>query len=174
VGALEAARLGVKWDRVQASGIGVPEESVRRLEELWHRHLVRHGRHRPAPIPEEVPSPARFVEGAVRRVFVNAYERSPTARRACIAHHGTDCAACGFNFVQVYGPMGEGFIHVHHLRDLATIGEEYEVDPVADLRPVCPNCHAMLHTRTPAMSVEELRRIVEANRSKARQELHRL
>jgi hypothetical protein len=37
-----------------------------------------------------------------------------------------------------------------------------------------PSATAMLHTRTPAMSVEELRRVVEANRSKARQELHRV
>jgi len=27
---------------------------------------------------------------------------------------------------------------------------------ILDLRPVCPNCHAMLHKRTPAISIEEL------------------
>ena len=61
----------------------------------------------------------------------------------------------------VYGDMGDGFIHVHHLKDLATIGEEYEVDPIEDLRPVCPNCHAMLHRTVPAMSIEDLRAIFE-------------
>jgi 5-methylcytosine-specific restriction protein A len=30
------------------------------------------------------------------------------------------------------------------------------LDPEADLRPVCPNCHAMLHRTKPAMSVSEL------------------
>jgi predicted HNH restriction endonuclease len=92
---------------------------------------------------------------------VNSYERNPAARRACIAHYGTGCSVCGFNFGQVYGDLGEGYIHVHHLRDLATIGTEYEVDPIADLRPVCPNCHAMLHRETPAMSIEELKEIIE-------------
>jgi hypothetical protein len=31
------------------------------------------------------------------------------------------------------------FLHVHHLRELAALGKEYEVDPITDLRPVCPN-----------------------------------
>jgi hypothetical protein len=31
------------------------------------------------------------------------------------------------------------------------------VDPVNDLKPVCPNCHAMIHRRTPPYSLEELR-----------------
>jgi predicted HNH restriction endonuclease len=104
----------------------------------------------------------------VRCVFVNSYERDPAARLACIAHYGTDCSVCRFNFGRVYGPLGEGFIHIHHLRDLATIGEEYEVNPIEDLRPVCPNCHAMLHTRTPAMSIEELRRIMQTSTSVGR------
>jgi predicted HNH restriction endonuclease len=51
-------------------------------------------------------------------------------------------------------------MHVHHIRELASIGEEYEVDPIVDLRPVCPICHAMLHTKRPALPVEELRRIL--------------
>ena len=32
-----------------------------------------------------------------------------------------------------------------------------EVDPVKDLRPVCPNCHAMLHKQTPALNIEKLK-----------------
>ena len=32
-----------------------------------------------------------------------------------------------------------------------------EVDPVRDLRPICPNCHAMVHRRDPPLNVEELR-----------------
>jgi predicted HNH restriction endonuclease len=48
---------------------------------------------------------------------------------------------------------------VHHLRPISEIAEEYEVDPVKDLRPVCPNCHAMIH-RTPQLySIEEMKNI---------------
>jgi|ERR1700734_3962751 len=49
-----------------------------------------------------------------------------------------------------------GFIHVHHLRQLSDIRKEYLVDPIKDLRPVCPNCHAVLHLRNPAYSIEDV------------------
>jgi predicted HNH restriction endonuclease len=63
---------------------------------------------------------------------------------------------CGFSFGAIYGELGTGFIHVHHLVPLALIKQGYEVDPIKDLRPVCPNCHAMLHKRTPPFSINEL------------------
>ena len=111
---------------------------------------------RSAVFPDEVDETTTFREGAVCKVSVNAYERSPQARRHCIAHYGISCFACGFNFGQVFGELGEGFIHVHHLYPISEIAEEYEVDPVKDLRPVCPNCHAMIHRRSPPLSIEEL------------------
>jgi predicted HNH restriction endonuclease len=98
-----------------------------------------------------------YREGAVKRVSVNAYERNPAARRACIEHYGTSCRVCGFNFGQVYGPQVDGLIHVHHLRALSNLGDEYIVDPIADLLPVCPSCHAALHSRSPAYTIEEVR-----------------
>jgi hypothetical protein len=112
------------------------------------------------PIPEEVPRSQKFKEGAVSTVLVNAYERSRDARAACIEHHGVTCAACGFTMADLYGQAGEGVIHVHHLRELAKVGAQYEVDPINDLRPVCPNCHAILHTVSPAMTIEDLRLVL--------------
>jgi 5-methylcytosine-specific restriction protein A len=56
--------------------------------------------------------------------------------------------------------LGQGFIHVHHLKELASIAKEYEVDPIKDLRPVCPNCHAMLHQRKPALTISKLRQLL--------------
>ena len=35
------------------------------------------------------------------------------------------------------------------------------IDPVKDLIPVCPNCHAMLHRKTPPLLPEELGRILK-------------
>jgi hypothetical protein len=112
------------------------------------------------PLPEEVPPGAAIVEGAIRTVQVNAYERDPIARRRCIEDHGTNCSVCKFNFGAVYGPVAEGYIHVHHLRPLSEIGKEHLVDPVADLRPVCPNCHAVLHQRNPVFSIKELKELM--------------
>ena len=95
-------------------------------------------------------------EGAKTRIMVNRYERSASARQACLNAHGTACTVCGFDFGERYGDLGEGFIHVHHLVDLSTIGKEYEIDGAEDLRPVCPNCHAMLHRERPALTLDNL------------------
>ncbi|MDM8521839.1 HNH endonuclease [Desulfococcaceae bacterium HSG8] len=107
--------------------------------------------------PDEVDSAQVFREGAVRRVSVNAYERDKEARQKCIDHYGSACSVCGFDFGKTFGERGKGFIHVHHLIPVSEIAEEYEVDPVEDLRPVCPNCHAMIHRRPPPLSIEEIR-----------------
>lgn len=115
-------------------------------------------------IPEEVGSPEQYFEGAVKTITVNAYERSREARSKCIAHHGWNCGVCGFAMADLYGTLGEGVIHVHHLRELANLGEEYEVDPIKDLRPVCPNCHAILHTSSPAMTITQLRKVLSGRK----------
>jgi putative restriction endonuclease len=112
-------------------------------------------------LPKEIAATTGLVEGAVCRVSVNAYERSPEARRRCIEHHGTNCCICQFNFGAEYGEVAEGYIHVHHFRPLSEVGGEYVVDPVEDLRPVCPNCHAFLHWRIPAYSIEEVRSFLQ-------------
>lgn len=62
----------------------------------------------------------------------------------------------------MYGDLGKGFIHVHHIVPLNQIKEDYEVNYKTDLIPVCPNCHAMLHRKVnnEYYSVEELKSIV--------------
>lgn len=112
-------------------------------------------------LPEEVTDAANYYEGATRRISINTYERDPEARKACIAHYGTTCSICKFNFANKYGQVGEGFIHVHHLKPLAQVGEQYQVDPIRDLRPVCPNCHAIIHKRTPPYSIEEVKALLQ-------------
>jgi hypothetical protein len=108
-------------------------------------------------LPEEVRNPDAYVEGACRTISVNAYERDRRARLRCIEHHGLDCAVCGFSFGGVYGPDAEGHIHVHHLQPLASAGGEYVIDPVADLRPVCANCHSVIHLGGRCRSIEEVK-----------------
>lgn len=107
-------------------------------------------------IPEEVEQPQRYIEGASQYVSINAYERNLKARAECIKYYGTTCVVCGFNFEETYGTIGAGIIHVHHLVPLAEIKKEYVVDPIKDLRPVCPNCHAIIHSTQPALSIEQL------------------
>lgn len=116
-------------------------------------------------LPEEVSVSEKLVEGAVKTITVNAYERNQKAKTDCIKHFGRKCAVCGFKMAELYGTVGENVIHVHHLRELASVGKAYEVDPIKDLRPVCPNCHAVLHTESPAMSIERLRKVLMKRKS---------
>jgi 5-methylcytosine-specific restriction enzyme A len=108
------------------------------------------------PFPDEVTGDDAHIEGAAQSVVVNRYERDPAARKKAIQYFGAICQACGFDFLAKYGAVGQGFIHVHHIVPLASIGKSYNVDPEKDLRPVCPNCHAMIHKRTPPYSIEEV------------------
>jgi len=127
------------------------------VEIVWS--FERSAHERSEVLPEELSDETEiFLEGAVKRIAVNAYERNPQARAACLRAHGLSCAVCDFNFASVYGEIGENFIHVHHLKPIALTDSEYTINPVEDLRPVCPNCHAMLHRRKGPIpySIEEL------------------
>jgi 5-methylcytosine-specific restriction enzyme A len=110
--------------------------------------------------PETLPEDLKYAEGAVRKITVSVFERDKKAREACIKKYGARCVVCKMSFVETYGEIGKGFIHVHHKKPLAAIRSEYLINPVKDLVPICPNCHAMLHTSEPPLSVDELQEII--------------
>lgn len=111
------------------------------------------------PVEEEMISDheAGYTEGGVQRAEANRYERNPLNRKLCLAAKGYDCTICGMNFEKRYGEIGHHFIHVHHIVPVSQIGEGYIIDPLKDLIPVCPNCHAMLHKSNPPLSPDELK-----------------
>jgi HNH endonuclease len=113
-----------------------------------------------ADAPEEIARPQMYSEGATKPVMVNAYERDPGARAACIAHYGARCQVCGFDFEAQYGEPGSGVMDVHHLKPLAEVGPGYRADPIKDLRPVCPNCHTIIHKGTAPLSMAEAKALV--------------
>ncbi|WP_274307023.1 HNH endonuclease [Solibacillus daqui] len=112
-------------------------------------------------IPEKYIANKRkqFIEGAKKESTITRYERNSKARNECLDHYGYGCQVCEMKFEDEYGQIGEKYIHVHHEIEISSIGEEYEIDPINDLKPVCPNCHAMLHKRKPAYSIDELKGI---------------
>lgn len=117
--------------------------------------------------PEEVElEDGPLNDGRVRQITVNAYERNPKARRRCIQHHKARCAVCGVNLADVYGAVAEGFIHVHHLKPLASVGKQHKLNPVEDLRPVCPNCHAIIHLGGCTRSLDEVRGLLQTSKRK--------
>ncbi len=111
---------------------------------------------------EEVETNIHFREGATSQTVINSYERNPQARKKCLEYYGTSCFICEFDFGKTFGKIGEGFIHVHHLKPISEIREEYEINPVEDMRPVCPNCHAIIHRRDPVFSIEEMKALLQS------------
>lgn len=107
-----------------------------------------------------------YSEGGVTRVLGSKYERNPLARRICISTYGAKCCVCGFDFYEVYGELGKGYIHVHHLTPISSIGTQYILDPKRDLVPVCPNCHSMLHRGQEVLLPETLRMIMQGKLKK--------
>lgn len=99
-------------------------------------------------------------EGERENYLASKVERSKKNRALCIAIHGYDCKICDIKLVEKYGSLAENFIHVHHIESLAKYGPRW-IDPAKDLIPVCPNCHAMLHRKTPALLPQELKKIIE-------------
>jgi len=106
----------------------------------------------------EIDDYEEYIEGTAKKIKVNTYERDHRARTKCINHFGSVCQVCDVNLERVYGEIAKDFIHVHHIKPLSEIKNEYKVDPVKDLVPLCPNCHAIIHRTKPALKVEELRR----------------
>ncbi len=157
--ALSSGPLGEHNWYPQASGTHIPEAIASQLESVWSQTT---GTRFEPPDRETL---RVGLEGAKRKRTVTTYERDPEAREACLEHHGRRCQVCGLAFEERYGDIGRGFIHVHHLVPLPTIGEEHTVDPIHDLRPVCPNCHAMLHMRTPPIPIDQLTVIVQNSAS---------
>ncbi|MFC0457655.1 restriction endonuclease [Arthrobacter liuii] len=147
---------GIRWAGATGpSLVAMPPSSEPVLRRLWRDYGPT------TADPAEVAA-GTLPPGAVSNVQVNRYERDPDARRACLAFHGTSCAACGFSFESTYGGSGAGAVAVHHVVPPAMLDSAYQLDPIADLIPLCHNCHAVAHGVTQPRSVSELRSIISA------------
>ena len=138
-----------KWTP-EAGGLTVPEPIAGEVFQEFQKSSVF------GFVPESPAEVKLYAEGKARTITSKTYDRSTLARQACIEYYGYNCAVCGFNFKAAYGDLGATYIEVHHLRQVADVGEEYLINPVEGLRPVCANCHRMLHRRRPPLSIEEL------------------
>lgn len=145
----------------QQSGISIKPEVVDALESNWFNFIRENKYIRNSFISNDVITDitGSFLEGKSKEILQTRYERNPQARKTCLNHHGYSCQICDFNFETYFGEVGKGFIHIHHINSIAEIGKEHEIDPKKDLIPVCPNCHAMIHSRRPAFTIEEIKEI---------------
>jgi 5-methylcytosine-specific restriction protein A len=98
-------------------------------------------------------------EGSIYIQKIQKYERSRYNRALCLKYYGFKCRGCGFEMESKYGPFGSGVIHVHHIIPVSKMGGSYQLNPVKDLRPLCPNCHNVIHRTDPPLDLENLREI---------------
>ena len=66
-----------------------------------------------------------------------------------------ECEVCSFDFQEVYGSRGRGFIEAHHTIPVSQL-EGKRRTKYKDIALVCSNCHRMLH-REGLLSVKGLR-----------------
>lgn len=104
-------------------------------------------------------------------------KRSAKLRDAAIQYYTENgkivCSACGFDFSEVYGEYGEGYIQIHHEKPIFQYSNEgfasYISEAVKGVKPLCPNCHCMIHkNRNAPISVDELKAIIEKARKTSR------
>lgn len=137
----------------QASGVSIPSNLANELEAVWFDFTENEIKTKPSETNYTVN------EGNPVQMLVTRYERNSWARNECIKHYGLNCAVCNLNFKEIYGEIGADFIHVHHIIPISKRRETYKLDPIKDLRPVCPNCHSMIHKRKEPFSIEEMKQI---------------
>ncbi|NLN15952.1 MAG: hypothetical protein GX182_01375 [Firmicutes bacterium] len=111
-----------------------------------------------------------FPEGRVVERIHKYRERNPSlvhaAKKAFESKHGSVyCEACGFDFVEVYGERGRGFIEVHHNVPLSELKVEQCFTAIDEVSLVCSNCHSIIHRTRPWLSVEQVAEIVRASRT---------
>ena len=116
-------------------------------------------------IPEEIISSYDYSEGATTKINVNSYERDPRARKACIKHHGYRCKTCEMSFKETYGPLADKIIHVHHIKPLHKRKKEYKVNPIKDLIPLCPNCHAVIHSKAIPYTLKQIENMIRSSKN---------
>jgi 5-methylcytosine-specific restriction endonuclease McrA len=102
-----------------------------------------------------------YTEGKlVLRTLQERQRNRALIRDAKLRHQQRDpqlaCEVCGFSFLEAYGVP---YIEAHHGVQLASFHGEQQTR-VEDLHLLCANCHRMVHTRTPPLSVDELRHLL--------------
>jgi 5-methylcytosine-specific restriction enzyme A len=108
------------------------------------------------------------MEGRYLLHFHRVRERSSKLRdkkiRSVLARSGPlICEVCLFNFEEVYGDLGKGFIECHHVEPLHESGERSR--NIHDLALLCSNCHHMIHRKPPWPTPSELREIIRMQSS---------
>lgn len=76
------------------------------------------------------------------------------------AKNNLRCEICGFSFLEKYGEIGQNFIEVHHTNPVSEMQPD-EKTRLEDLILVCSNCHSIIHSRRPCLTIEEIKSVIK-------------
>ena len=85
------------------------------------------------------------------------------AKRRFKKQHGKYfCVACGFDFEAFYG---REYIEAHHTKALSEFDGE-EITHLDDLAMLCANCHRIVHTQTPPLTIDKLIHLIKQQQAR--------
>ena len=113
-------------------------------------------------------------EGTQLIVQTKIYQRSQELRKKAITHYTDEngriqCKVCSFDFEEVYGEHGKGYIEIHHQKPVFQFdGDDLKrtiTNALENVIPVCANCHRMIHrSRINVLSLDDMKKIFIKNR----------
>ena len=106
-------------------------------------------------LPVKIIEGSGYLEGSSFEYMQTYYERNKKNRDLAFKYHGRQCKVCNFKNEEVFGETSRDIIEVHHTTPISLLGESYKLDIQKDLVPLCPNCHAFVHTKKPPFTIQE-------------------
>jgi predicted HNH restriction endonuclease len=100
------------------------------------------------------------VEGRVYTTEVTFRRRNRALIETKKAQSDGHCEACGFCFEDHYGGLAKDCLVAHHINPIAHRTRP-SMTSLDDIALLCPNCHAVVHTQDPPLSLEEVREMLK-------------
>jgi len=131
---LKPANIVKNWDRLQGSGIHVPDPGAQRLEELWRAHFDALKAEEQDKEPGSVAETPEDIEYAIDnlRVEIERRQRQSLFRKRVLANFGHRCC--------ISGVSEESLLNASHIMPWSA-GREHRLDPANGL------CLSVLYDR---------------------------
>jgi 5-methylcytosine-specific restriction enzyme A len=113
-------------------------------------------------ISEEITKTIAIHESHKRKVHSSIERPNSSEIKKIKSKLGYECMACGFDFEENYGEIGNEYIEAHHLKPIASLKEgESRTISDKDFAVLCSNCHRMIHRFKDSSDIETLKRLVK-------------
>ncbi|NIM95043.1 MAG: HNH endonuclease [Anaerolineales bacterium] len=114
---------------------------------------------------ESIDEEEEFSEGKILTRLHKGRERNRSAvkRKKERVLEETDrlaCEVCDFDFFERFGELGKGIADCHHTVPISDLSQ-IRITRLDDLAIVCPNCHRIIHSSKPMLTIPELQSLLE-------------